>query len=343
LEIGKELSLLDYGLIEPYSRDEPLSILDIRSDSRLPEAVRTRLMELKVSSIVIFPLIAVGNWYGLLSLHFEQARMLNNEDIRHLRGVVDEAANAIYNFRLLQAEAAARLEAEEANSLKLKFLAMISHELRTPLTSIKGFATTLLAEDVLWEPEFQRDFLKTIDIETDKLTDLIEQLLDLSRLEAGTMRISPQSVSWDQVLSTAMAQLQALTRHHTMIVEAEPGLPMLKVDLSRVAQVITNLVHNAVKYSPPNTIITIAAAGLSDQFIKVMVSDEGKGIPQAARNYVFEAFQQLDREKGGTQGAGLGLAICRGLIEAHGGRIWVDEHTGPGTTISFTLPVDSSH
>jgi two-component system sensor histidine kinase KdpD len=98
-------------------------------------------------------------------------------------------------------------------------------------------------------------------------------------------------------------------------------------------------VSNAAKYSPKNTTITIAAQKLSDQFIKVSVMDEGMGIPHEARSRVFEAFQQLDSERAGTQGAGLGLAICRGLIEAHGGRIWVDDHTGVGTTMSFTLPI----
>jgi signal transduction histidine kinase len=140
---------------------------------------------------------------------------------------------------------------------------------------------------------------------------------------------------------TAMAQLQALTINHQLVIEEQPGLPALKVDVIRIPQVVTNLVSNAVKYSPPRSTIRISAVKLSDQFIQVRVSDEGLGIPLEARNRVFEAFQQLEREKGKTGGAGLGLAICRGLIEAHGGRIWVDEdHSGPGTTIAFTLPIE---
>jgi signal transduction histidine kinase len=257
-----------------------------------------------------------------------------------LQGLVDEVAMGIYNFILLKTEAQARQEAEKANNLKLKFLAMISHELRTPLTSIKGFSTSLLADDVEWKPENQRDFIETINVEADKLSDLIEQLLDLSRLEAGTMRINQRQVEWSQVLLTSMAQLNALTiNHHLVIDETQSDLPALDVDVVRVSQVITNLVSNSVKYSPQNSTITISTEKLSDQFIKVSVLDEGMGIPPEARRRVFEVFQQLEYERRSTQGAGLGLAICRGLIEAHGGRIWVDDHTGDGTTLSFTLPI----
>jgi K+-sensing histidine kinase KdpD len=334
------MTLMEYGLMEPDILNEPLVIADIRHDPYVSEALRKRLMDIGVVGSFLFPLIAGGEWYGVLSLHFDQAIKLPTDDIRHLQGLVDEVAMGIYNFRLLEAEARARREAEEANNLKLKFLAMVSHELRTPLTSIKGFSTTLLADDVEWKPENQRDFIETISSEADKLTDLIEQLLNLSRLEAGTIRITPRRVEWNQILLTSQAQLSALTvGHHLVMEEPESDFPILNIDVMRISQVITNLVSNAVKYSPQHTTITISAEPLSEEFIKVRVIDEGIGIPHEARYRVFEAFQQLDREKAGTQGAGLGLSICHGLIEAHGGRIWVDDHTGAGTTISFTLPI----
>ncbi len=338
---GAEITLSDTGLMEFYARYEPMIIADAPHDFRIIESQRQVFLKLGFDCVVIFPLIASGEKYGLLSFFFNQINALNMEDVRYLRGLVDLAATSIYNFRLLETEANARREAEEANKLKLKFLAMISHELRTPLTSIKGFATTLLATDVEWQPEDQHDFLETIDLEADKLTDLIEQLLDLSRLEAGTMRIMPQQVTWDDILSIAMAQLRTLTVHHKLVLEQESDLPLLKVDMIRIPQVITNLVNNAVKYSPANSVITISASRLlAEPFIKVSIMDEGMGIPVAERNHVFEAFQQLERQKENTKGAGLGLAICRGLLEAHGAQIWVDDHEGPGTTLSFTLPIN---
>jgi two-component system, OmpR family, sensor histidine kinase KdpD len=319
-------------------------IPDIHHDPHVSEVMRQRLSNIGVVGSVIFPLIASGEWYGALSLHFNDVIAINAIDLRHLEGLVDEVAMGIYNFRLLKAEAHARHEAEEANNLKLKFLAMVSHELRTPLTSIKGFSTTLLADDVEWKPEHQRDFIETISSEADKLTELIEQLLNVSRLEAGTIRISPLRVEWNQIVLTSLAQLNALTADHQLVIqEPKPALPVVHVDVMRISQVVTNLVTNATRYSPKNTTITIAAEKLSDKFIKVSVIDEGIGIPPEARTRVFDAFQQLDREKITNQGAGLGLSICQGLIEAHGGRIWVDDdHVGPGTTMSFTLPIADS-
>lgn len=342
LYIGQEMSLGEYGLIEHYLRPEPLIIPDIRTDPRVNPAMRQRLMGISAVGSIILPLVAGGEWYGMLSFHLDQVIMFDNVDLRHLQGLVDEVAMGIYNFRLLKAEARARREAEKANNIKLKFLAMISHELRTPLTSIKGFSTTLLADDVEWPPANQRDFIETISSEADKLSDLIEQLLNLSNLEAGAIRITTHRTAWDQILLTSAPQLNMLTiNHHLTINKPEFDLPDLNVDVTRISQVLTNLVNNAVKYSPHNTNITISAGKLSNQFIKVSVSDEGMGIPPEARNRVFEAFQQLDREQGEAHGVGLGLSICHGLIEAHGGRIWVDEHIGDGTTMSFTLPIAS--
>ncbi|HEY3342713.1 MAG TPA: PAS domain S-box protein, partial [Anaerolineae bacterium] len=132
--------------------------------------------------------------------------------------------------RMLAIEADARREAERANELKLKFLAMISHELRTPLTSIKGFASTLLANDVSWDVASQHDFIETIDVEADKLTEMIEQLLDLSRIEAGTLRISPAPCAMEDILASALPQLQALTADHRLMIDLSEGLPKVNAD-----------------------------------------------------------------------------------------------------------------
>jgi PAS domain S-box-containing protein len=338
LYIGQHLSLEDYGLVPPFSRSEVLFISDLRKDPRVSQSMRQRLLSLRTASSLLFPLVAGGEWYGMLSLHFRFVEMMSSEDIPHLRGLVDEAAMAIYNFQLLENEARARLEAEHANNLKLKFLAMISHELRTPLASIKGFAGTLLASDVTWQPESQREFIGIIDTEADRLAELIEQLLDLSRIEAGTLRISPRVETWERILAAAESQLQALTVQHRLVVQAPPVLPSIKADSIRISQVITNLVSNASKYSPPQSAIILTIASLDEREVKISVSDEGSGIPPEAHGRIFEAFQQLGSGRNDARGAGLGLAICRGLIEAHGGRIWVDTHEGPGSTLSFTLP-----
>jgi signal transduction histidine kinase len=335
---GRRFTLEEYGLRLPVPYGQPIVIQDIQSVMELPERVRKRFADLATHSLIILPLVAGGEWFGLLSLHFKTRRMTNMDDLRHVRGLVDEAAIVIKNMRLLEAESQARHDAERANELKLKFLGMISHELRTPLTSIKGFTTTLLAEDVQWPPEKQRDFLMTISQESDKLHELIEQLLDLSRIEAGVLRIAPVEVSLAKVIESARPQLSALTIEHELKIEIPPDLPLLVADEQRIAQVVTNLVSNAVKFSPAHSQI-ILMARTDGKNIQVDVADQGAGIPAADRQRVFAAFRQLENGSSSqAKGAGLGLAICKGLVEAHHGRIWVQDHEQPGTVISFTLP-----
>lgn len=337
--IDRQFSLEEYGVQSPIPYGQPIVIQDIQSALKLPETVRKRFADLHTHSLIILPLFAGGEWYGLLSLHFKTRKMTTVDDLRHMRGLVDETAIAINNIRLLEAESQARREAETANEVKLKFLAMISHELRTPLTSIKGFATTLLAEDIVWSPERQLDFLQTINSESDKLSDLIEQLLDLSRMEAGVLRILPKKLTLNKVIESGLPQWQAVSTEHELVLDVPPDLPPIYGDGTRIAQVLTNLVGNAAKYSPPNTQIIISAHQTGDM-VQVDVADFGSGIPPQERSHVFEAFRQLE-DKGGnqTRGAGLGLAICKGLIEAQGGKIWIKDRSRPGTTVSFTLSI----
>ena len=240
---------------------------------------------------------------------------------------------------LLEAEANARSEAERANELKLKFLAMISHELRTPLQSIKGFTTTLLADDITWDDATQRDFLRTIDAESDKLTEMIEQLLDVSRLQAGTLRVNLETQPLQKIVAAARPQIEALAQRHVLGVNVPDDLPAMRADRQRIIQVLINLVSNAAKYSPPGKAITLSARH-TDGYIEVSVSDEGPGIPASEQPRLFEAFYRgSDSRIERIKGAGLGLSICKGLIAAHGGRIWIQDHTGPGATVSFTVPV----
>lgn len=254
---------------------------------------------------------------------------------RNAQGQID--GTAVYGINVTDL-VQARNAAQHADRLKLEFLGMVSHELRTPLTSIKGFATTLLQTDVTWEPPLQREFLTIIDDETDKLTELVGQLLDLSQLQAGVLRISTAPTSFARIISSTEFSLQTLTRDHALKIQLPTDLPPLMIDTQRIGQVLINLVSNAVKYSPKGSTILIDVCK-DGAFVRVNVVDHGLGIPAATRAHVFEAFYQVERKSGGQVGAGLGLAICKGLIEAHGGKIWIEEKTEPGTTVSFTLPI----
>ena len=317
---------------------QPILIGDVSQDARIaPE--RHRILEIQgTRTLAIFPLIANGELYGSLLLHFPLLNALSNEDMDYAQGLVGQAAVAIHNMRLLEAEAAARQQAERANELRLRFLGMISHELRTPLTSIKGFATTLLATDLTWDQQNQHEFLSIIDNEADKLADMIDQLLDLSRIESGALRIEPKRQPFKSVMDAAQPNLILAAQDHPITIDVPADLPVVNTDCVRITQVLVNLVSNAAKYSPNSALIRVTARQ-EESWVLVQVIDHGQGIASADRPYVFEAFRRgSERTVQHTKGAGLGLAICKGIIEAHGGRIWIEDRIGPGTAISFTLP-----
>ena len=228
---------------------------------------------------------------------------------------------------------------KEIDRLRSGLLANVSHELRTPLTSIKGFATTLLRSDVKWSEEEQRDFLQSIDHETDRLIRLISDLLDMSRIEAEGLKLEKHNYQISEILDSAGSRLASLTERHQLQVIVPSGLPSVFVDQMRIGQVLTNLVENATKYSKEGSLITIEAQLAGDQ-INVSVTDRGKGIPAKLLDRVFDRFYQAESIVTGREsGTGLGLSICRGIIEAHGGRIWVESKLGKGSKFSFSLPV----
>lgn len=322
-----------------FQSNHTVVLSDVNSDPRLTNGIRDLLLEGKITTMVIFPLVASGAWLGCLLVYYQKERSFDHIELRHLKVLVDQASITLYNLKLLEIEEESRHEAERANEIKTQFLAMISHELRTPLTSIIGFTTTLLAEDVAWEPDEQVDFIHTIQNEANRLQELIDHLLDLSRLEAGMLPISPQPNSLKEIVQDILPQINSLTSEKVLVFHIPADLPQLHVDPKRIGQVLVNLVRNAATYSPNGTEIGISAS-IRGECIQVNVTDQGPGILPSEQKKVFKAFQRgVKIENGVTQGAGLGLAICKGLIEAHGGRIWIKKKTAKGTTVCFTLPI----
>jgi PAS domain S-box-containing protein len=343
-DLSNETSLFeDLAILDLFNPSKPVIVTEIAKDQRLTPAVRDTLLEGKILTVAIFPLVALGNWLGCLLVYFPQEKRFEPVEFRHIKVLVDQASITLYNLQLLETEAESRHEAERANEIKTQFLAMISHELRTPLTSIKGFTTTLLADDVTWEPEEQRDFIRTIHQESDRLQELIDHLLDLSRLEAGMLPIVMEPHSFEEIVLDVMPQLKVMTQNHALSLRLPADLPPVLVDAKRIAQVLVNLVHNAVLYTPYGTGIVLAAV-TRGQYLQISIIDQGPGIPPGDRKRVFQAFRRGVREENGAgKGAGLGLAICKGLVEAHGGRIWIKKQASMGTTISFTIPLVTSH
>jgi PAS domain S-box-containing protein len=228
----------------------------------------------------------------------------------------------------------------ELEQLRNEFLAMVSHELKTPLTAIKGSAAMALGSKRLLSTDESHELFEIIDDQSDRLRDLVDNLLDVSRIEAGTLSIAPEPVHLEPVVTEALAALTRLAGPREVLVEMPEDLPAVQADAQRLQQVLVNLLTNAAKFSPEAAPITVRARQAASG-VEVCVADEGRGFaPQEAR-LLFRKFSQLPGGPGGRrQGSGLGLAICKGIVEAHGGRISAESAgTGQGCAFTFTLPI----
>lgn len=234
--------------------------------------------------------------------------------------------------------------------LKSALLDAVTHDLRTPLTAIKASATLLLEDPETGEqtetlaPGEQRVLLKVINREADKLDRFVEGIVDLARIEAGELELFRSWGAVDEIIDAALIRAESLTGEHVVTVHLEDELPSVRVDARAVAEVVYTLIENATKYSPPGTRITVEAKRSSDETVQISVEDQGPGVPLNLRERVFERFFQAAGPevltKGRASGLGMGLAIARGIVEAHGGHIWIESATdGHGARVVFSLPV----
>ncbi len=225
----------------------------------------------------------------------------------------------------------------ELDRMKSSLVSTVSHELRTPLAAIKGYASTLLAEDVEWDHAAQREFLTVISDESDRLSNLVNTLLDLSHIEAGNLKISPVECRIEEAAEHASRQAR-LGAGDQLKVEVEAELPPFFADPPRVETILRNLFENSLKYGGEGVEIELQVTLERNAFV-FRVKDNGPGIPLEESQRIFDSFYRVDDSLArATSGAGLGLAICRGLVRAHGGEIWVEavEH---GACIAFSIPV----
>ncbi len=225
----------------------------------------------------------------------------------------------------------------EAEELKSIFISVISHELKTPVALIKGYVSTLRREDASWERKIVQDSLQVIEEEADRLTGLIENLLDASRLQAGALAINRSDIALDALVERIVQRFRTQTDRHTIHVDFPKNFPIVMADEDRISQVITNLLSNAIKYSPDGGEIRISGQ-VHPQYLVICVSDKGPGIAPDDIPHIFDRFYRSSEAAKKTKGAGLGLYLARAVVEAHEGRIWVDPKPGDGARICFSLP-----
>ena len=234
------------------------------------------------------------------------------------------------------------VEYEELDRLKSNLLSTVSHELRTPLSIIKGYSTMLVDYDRRLRSAEKRGYLESIDRATDRLTELVDHLLDLSLLDAGMLKLNKQLTSISKLIEEAVAEAKLRAPRHEIVLNLPNRLPMINIDAMRIRQVLDNTIDNAIKYSEEETRVVIEARRVGPE-VQVSVADQGIGIPAEDLERVFDRMyrieQRLSPEVGGV---GLGLAICKGLVQQHGGRNWVESEPGKGSTFYFTVPVETA-
>jgi two-component system phosphate regulon sensor histidine kinase PhoR len=223
-------------------------------------------------------------------------------------------------------------------TIRRDFISNISHELRTPLASLRAIAETL-QDGAIDDPPVARRFLRHIASEVNAMSQLINELLELSRIESGKVPLEkhPTPVSELIIPPTERLLPQAERSGLTVDISIPEDLPLVYVDAERIQLVITNLVHNALKFTPVGGNVTVRGA-LRDDGVHITVEDTGIGIPQEEQSRIFERFYKADRARSG-RGTGLGLAIAKHIIQAHGGRIWVESEPNVGSAFTFTLPL----
>jgi K+-sensing histidine kinase KdpD len=239
-------------------------------------------------------------------------------------------------------EHVSRLEAERRlDRLQHDFIATVSHELCTPLGFIKGYATTLLREDTQWDEETRKEFLVYIDDEADKLRELIDNLLDSSRLQSGTMRLQFQPIRLDALLRDVSLQFQSGNEPVPLFLDFAKNNIRCQADPRRIGQVINNLLNNAKKYAPGAPVTIYLDATLEKAHI--VIKDQGPGIPEEHLEHIFKRFYRILDGNTSVRGTGLGLFICRQIIRAHGGEIEVKSKLGEGATFHLWLPLTQAN
>ena len=302
-----------------------------RRKGQLPRAGR-RQRAPRVSVALVVSLRPVG----ILVLQDVQ---LAERDRSLLGTFANQAALAVDRAQLREQALRARL-LEEVDRWRRALMGAASHDLRTPLASIKTAVSSLRQDGARLGPEDRAELLELIELQSDRLARLLTNLLDMTRIEAGALELRPTAVAFDELVAEAMASLGGIVAPGRIAVDAPPDLPLLHLDHVLMSQVLANVLENAERLSPGDSVIRVAARtapGSASTRVEISVTDDGPGIAREERERVFEMFSQ----NGGGGRAGLGLAIAKAFVEAHGGLIWIDPDVERGARVVFTVPCDT--
>jgi signal transduction histidine kinase len=297
----------------------------------VPKNHRTR-------SILIVPVMREDRVIGVIDLESTELDYFGSDDVAFVKLLVSHAAIAIENAQLFD-------QVIEANEAKTQFMNTASHELKIPMTSIKGYAKLLQMGAGGSLTEQQTDFLSVISSNVDRMTQLVNDLLDVSRIEAGRIRLEIQDVhlhdAIDEVVRSVKNQIES--KHLNLIVDVDGDLPQLRADYNRIIQIITNLLSNAYKYTPEGGEISVIARPYNNgemRGVSVTVNDTGFGISEEDQIKLFTTFfRSSDQNIRDAPGTGLGLVITKKMIESHGGELTFKSELGKGSAFTFTLPL----
>jgi two-component system, OmpR family, sensor histidine kinase KdpD len=293
------------------------------------------------AEVLVIPLRHNGRAMGLVAVRPEaHLPLLSPWELETVETLVDLAATTFEGALLTERHESARAEIE-AERLRTALLSSLSHDLRTPLGGIEGAASSLLQVPDTLPSEARRELAETILEESRRMTRLVSNLLDMVRVESGTLAVQKAWQPLEEALGVALLRLEERLASHTVSTRLPPGLPLVPIDELLIEQVFINLLENAAKYTPQGTPIVVSAWPLMDTVV-VEVADSGPGIPPGEEETIFRKFQRGSsvNRTGPAGGSGLGLTICRGIVAAHGGRIWLEPRAGGGSAFRFSLPLE---
>jgi signal transduction histidine kinase len=289
------------------------------------------------------PMLLDGEVVGVLVVWRTEVDPFSERATELLTTFAAQAAIAIRNVDLVNALQARSAEVEVASRHKSEFLASMSHELRTPLNAVIGFSEVLLERMFGDLNDRQEEYLRDIWSSGKHLLELLNEILDLSKVEAGQMTLDPTEFSLQEALGHGLALVRERAARHGigLGLEVAADVGPVRADELRIKQVIVNLLSNAVKFTPDGGRVEVRARTEGSEVL-VMVTDTGTGVAAEDRERIFESFQQGGRRASTTEGTGLGLTLCKRIVELHGGRIWVDSQLGVGSTFGFAIPAGTS-